>query len=116
MGDEEDSRTALEITRTAEYADIKSLAGILDDDQIMAQLSTCALVIGTDCRLTHIANALSCKVVAVYGQTNPVRNGLVFDAPKAIVRPKNSPEQGGIPVELVDSSDVAKEALILINQ
>ena len=116
LGDEQDSRTAFDITRTAEYADIKTLAGVLDDSQVMQQLKSTSVAIGTDCRLTHIANALGCKVVAVYGQTNPIRNGLVFDAPKVIVRPKNSPEQGGIPVELVDSTDVAQAVLNLINQ
>ncbi len=116
FGDEEDARVAFEITRTAEYADIKSQAGVLTDDEMMSSLKTCDIAIGTDCRLTHIANALGSKVVAVYGQTNPVRNGLVFDAPKAIIRPRHSPEQGGIPVELVEVSDVVSTSLNLINQ
>ena len=116
LGDDEDSRTAAEITKTAEYADIKALAGGLSDDELIGALRKCSLVIGTDCRLTHIANALGIAVVAVYGQTNPLRNGLVFEAPKAIVRPRNSPPQGGVPVEGVEAADVVREALSLINK
>ena len=116
FGDEQDSRTAFEITSTAEYADIVSFAGKLNNEQLMSEISDSDIAIGTDCRLTHLANALGVKVVAVYGQTNPVRNGLVFDAPKAIVRPRNSPAQGGVPVEMVDTSDVFSEALKLIKE
>ena len=83
---------------------------------MIGALRKCSLVIGTDYRLTHIANALGIAVVAVYGQTNPLRNGLVFEAPKAIVRPRNSPPQGGVPVEGVEAADVASEALSLINK
>ena len=116
FGDAQDSRTAFEITRTAEYAEIKSLAGELTDAEMMSAIGECRLAIGTDCRLTHIANALGVPVVAVYGQTNPVRNGLVFDAPKVVVRPRNSPPQGGVSVELVEDSDVVRAALDLINK
>ncbi len=115
-GDDCDCHTAFEITRTAEYAEIKSLAGKLSDSEIMSELKSCSLVVGTDCRLTHIANALGVRVVAVYGPTNPVRNGLVFDAPKSIVRPRNSPIQGGVDVENIYVDDVVAETLKFINQ
>ena len=116
LGDEQDLRTAIDITRIAEYADISSLASKLSDTEMMREISTCDIAIGTDCRFTHIANALGVKVVAIYGQTNSVRNGLVFDAPKVIVRPRNSPAQGGVAVETVEVSDVFEEALKLIKE
>lgn len=116
LGDDIDTQTAFEITRTAEYADIRSLAGRLTDSELMEKFADINVVVGTDCRLTHIANALGKPVVAVYGQTNPVRNGLVSDAPKAVVRPRNSPPQGGVPVEDIDVSDVVSEVLILMKE
>ncbi len=114
-GDDCDCRTAYDITKVAEYAEIKSLAGKLSDAEMMQELKTCSLVVGTDCRLTHIANALGCSVVAIYGPTNPVRNGLVFDAPKVIVRPRNSPLQGGVDVDNINVDDVVAEILKFIN-
>ena len=115
LGDECDCRAAYDITRVAEYAEIRSEAGKLSDSEMMSMLKSCSLVIGTDCRLTHIANALGCTVVAVYGPTNPLRNGLVFDAPKTIVRPRNSPIQGGTDVENVSVDDVVLSALNFLN-
>ena len=115
-GDEPDARTAFEITSGAEYAEIKNYAGKLTDAQMMERLGECTVAVGTDCRLTHIANALGVPVVAVYGQTNPIRNGLVFDAPKAVVRPRNSPPQGGVPVENAEVGDIASAVLNLIKE
>lgn len=115
-GDEPDARAAYAITAQAEYAEIKNYAAKLGDAEIIRRIGACTVAIGTDCRLTHIANALGVPVVAVYGPTNPIRNGLVYEAPRAVVRPRNSPPQGGVLVELVDVGDVASEALKFIKE
>jgi ADP-heptose:LPS heptosyltransferase len=43
----------------------------------------------------HLANALGVPLVALFGPTNPVRTGPVFDAPFIILQPPGCPPTGG---------------------
>ncbi len=49
----------------------------------------------------HLANLLGTSVVAIFGPTNPVRTGPVFEAPYTILQPEGCPATGGMSIELV---------------
>jgi ADP-heptose:LPS heptosyltransferase/lauroyl/myristoyl acyltransferase len=75
--------------RVANFAGKTSLLEFAD------ALRACAAVVCNDTGGMHLANALGVPVVAVYGPTNPVRTGPIFNAPRAILQPANCPPTGG---------------------
>ena len=54
----------------------------------------------------HLANALGTPVVGIFGPTNPVRTGPVFEAPKILLQPENAPVTGGVDIKGVEVSQV----------
>lgn len=58
-------------------------------------LAECALLVTNDTGGMHLANALGVPVVALFGPTNPVRTGPIFQAPVTILQPPGCPATGG---------------------
>ncbi len=58
-------------------------------------LNRCRLVICNDTGGMHLANAIGVPVVALFGPTNPLRTGPVYDAPVSILQPDGCPDFGG---------------------
>ena len=54
----------------------------------------------------HLANMMGTPVVVVFGPTNPVRTGPIFDAPKHILQPEDCPATGGLAIDGVTADRV----------
>lgn len=56
------------------------------------------------------------KPVAIYGATNPLRNGFAFDAPHVEIVPDGCPVQGGGDVRGVSVAQVENAVLSFANK
>jgi lauroyl/myristoyl acyltransferase/ADP-heptose:LPS heptosyltransferase len=75
--------------RVVNMAGATSLAGFA------SALTGCRLLVSNDTGGMHLANAFGIPVVALFGPTNPIRTGPVFDAPHRILQPPGCPPTGG---------------------
>lgn len=89
-----------------DVARVVDRAGKTDLPAYMRELAACRVVCGNDTGGLHLANMLGVPVVGVFGPTNPVRTGPIFDAPKIILQPENCPPTGGAPIENVSAETV----------
>ncbi|MEY4090443.1 MAG: hypothetical protein RJB55_2714 [Verrucomicrobiota bacterium] len=74
---------------------VSDLAGKTDLTTFAARLRSCRLLVTNDTGGMHLANALGVPVVGLFGPTNPVRTGPVFNAPRAILQAPGSTPTGG---------------------
>ncbi len=74
---------------------VENLAGRTDLPAFAAGLAECCLLIANDTGGMHLANALGVPVLALFGPTNPLRTGPVFQAPVRILQPPGCPPTGG---------------------
>ena len=94
---------------------VRDLAGQTDLRAFAEQLLTCTLVICNDTGGMHLANALGVPVLAIFGPTNPVRTGPVFDAPWHCLQPPGCPNTGGHPINGVTPDHVLEKAKAFLN-
>jgi ADP-heptose:LPS heptosyltransferase/lauroyl/myristoyl acyltransferase len=93
---------------------VENIAGRTDLVGFARRLCSCRLLVTNDTGGMHLANALGVPLVALFGPTNPVRTGPVFDdgqAPGAvpsfrIVQPPGCPPSGGASLAGLDPSVV----------
>jgi ADP-heptose:LPS heptosyltransferase len=71
-------------------------------------LGNCAAIVCNDTGGMHLANLFGIPVVAVYGPTNPIRTGPIFDAPRVILQPPNCPPTGGSPLTELPAAHVVE--------
>jgi heptosyltransferase-2 len=90
---------------------ILNLAGETDLAAFFDGLKQCNVVVCNDTGGMHLANMLGTPVVVVFGPTNPVRTGPIFDAPKQILQPEGCPATGGMPIEGVSAERVLAAVL-----
>lgn len=96
------------VARGFDPSRVENLAGKTDLVSFANTLLQCHLIFCNDTGGMHLANALGVPVVGIFGPTNPVRTGPIFDAPKYILQPPHCPETGGAPIAEV-SPDVVFE-------
>lgn len=93
--------TAADATLTREIASVfpagrvTDLAGRTDLPAFAEGLRGCRALVTNDTGGMHLANALGVPVVALFGPTNPVRTGPVFEAPRVILQAPGSAPTGG---------------------
>jgi ADP-heptose:LPS heptosyltransferase/lauroyl/myristoyl acyltransferase len=85
---------------TAEVArvfgpEVEDLAGRTGLAEFAARLAECDLLVTNDTGGMHLANALGIPVLALFGPTNPLRTGPVFQAPVRLLQPPNCAPTGG---------------------
>ncbi len=85
---------------------IKNRAGETNLVEYCDALRNCTVVVCNDTGGMHLANALGIPIVAIFGPTNPVRTGPVFDAPKYILQPEGAPATGAVPIDGVSPEQV----------
>ena len=85
---------------------VSNLAGQTDLLDFARSLCRCAMAIGNDTGGIHLANAFGLPIVAIFGPTNPIRTGPVFQAPFKIVQPIDCPSTGDMPIERVSETNV----------
>ena len=83
------------VARGFDPSRVENLAGKTDLVSFAEALLQCNAVFCNDTGGMHLANALGVPVIAVFGPTNPVRTGPIFEAPKYILQPPNCPTTGG---------------------
>jgi heptosyltransferase-2 len=74
---------------------VEDLAGRTGLGEFSASLLQCDLLIANDTGGMHLANALGIPVLALFGPTNPLRTGPVFQAPVRLLQPPGCPSTGG---------------------
>ncbi|MBI5422704.1 MAG: hypothetical protein HZA32_01370 [Opitutae bacterium] len=74
---------------------VENLAGKTGLVEFAGRLQSCALLVANDTGGMHLANALGVPVIGLFGPTNPVRTGPVFDAPRTLLQPPGCPPTGG---------------------
>jgi heptosyltransferase-2 len=78
---------------------VENRAGRTDLAGFVTGLKECRLLVTNDTGGMHLANALGVPLIALFGPTNPVRTGPVFEAASGagvvILQPPRCPPQGG---------------------
>ena len=85
---------------------VRNLAGKTNLAEFCDGLKNCNVVSCNDTGGMHLANMLGTPVVAVFGPTNPVRTGPIFDSAAHIIQPEGCPATGGAPIIDVTSKRV----------
>ncbi len=80
-------------------------AGKTDLPAYMRELASCCAICGNDTGGMHLANMLGVPVVGIFGPTNPVRTGPIFNAPACILQPENCPPTGGADIRGVSAQN-----------
>lgn len=88
-------------------ARVENLAGKTDLTSYIALLRQCTVLVSNDTGGMHLANALGVPVVGLFGPTNPVRTGPIFDAPHKVVQPGGCPPTGGANLAKLQPETVA---------
>jgi len=89
---------------------VENLAGKTDLRAYCAALRDCAALVTNDTGGMHLANALGVPLIALFGPTNPVRTGPVFDAPVTILQPENCSPTGGGNLDALSPETVRRVA------
>ena len=73
-----------------------------------------ALVIAIDTGGMHLANMFGRPLICIYGVTNALVTGPIFDADKMIVIPDSCPLSGGFPTEDITIESVLKAVHLML--
>jgi ADP-heptose:LPS heptosyltransferase/lauroyl/myristoyl acyltransferase len=85
---------------------LENSAGQTDLSGFIEKLSQSDLIVTADTGGMHLANALGLRIVALFGPTNPLRTGPIFNGPVNILQPNNCPRIGGMPMATLDVETV----------
>jgi len=105
FGTEKD-RTLTDQIATLAKRPVENLAGKTDLRAYCVALRDCTALVTNDTGGMHLANALGVPLIALFGPTNPVRTGPVFDAPVTILQPPNCLPTGGGNLDDLSSATV----------
>lgn len=95
FGTSRDAPITAAVARGFDPIRVQDLAGRTDLDEFAVRLRPLRLLVTNDTGGMHLANALGVPLLALFGPTNPVRTGPVFDAPVRILQPPGCPPTGG---------------------
>jgi len=107
LGTAADAALTAEIARGLGEDRVSDLAGRTSLTEFASTLAGCRLLVSNDTGGMHLANALGVPVVVLFGPTNPLRTGPVFDAMRTLLLPPGCPPTGGGLL-----ADLAPEAVI----
>lgn len=95
---------------------VKDLAGTTDLTAFIAELRRCLAVVCNDTGGMHLASYLGVPLVAIFGPTNPIRTGPIFETPCRILQPPDCPPTGGGAMEDVTAERVSEALSELISR
>ena len=78
---------------------VEDLAGKTNLVEFATALGHCALIVCNDTGGMHIANAIGVPVAGIFGPTNPLRTGPIFNAPVSVLQAPGCPQSGGAPID-----------------
>jgi ADP-heptose:LPS heptosyltransferase len=95
---------------------IQQLCGKTTLIELSQNIQSDDLVISADTGGMHIANMFGKPVVCIYGPTNSIRNGPIFNTKRIILYPEGCSSKGGFPITDVTVDQVISAiALIMDN-
>ncbi len=100
-----------EIAAGFDPARVLNLAGKTGLPDYCRELTRCSVLACNDTGGMHLANMLGVPVVAVFGPTNPVRTGPIFEARAVVLRPPGCPDTGGADIAGVSPDRVTAAVL-----
>ena len=105
-GTEKDIPIHSEIISGVGNSHVSDFAGETTLSELGERIRRCRLCVGNDSGGMHLANALGCPGVVLFGPTNPVRTKPIFDAPLSIVQASDAGPMGGGTMEGISPDDV----------
>lgn len=87
---------------------VEDRAGKTSLVEFAREIVACRLVVCNDTGGMHLASLLGVPLIALFGPTNPLRTGPIFEGKKAIVQPKGCPAIGGSRMDKIDPEKVFK--------
>ncbi len=87
-------------------AQVFNLAGHTNLLEFVDGLRACDVVVCNDTGGMHLANLFGVPVLAVYGPTNPIRTGPIFDLTRVILQPPRCAATGGAPLAQLPAEQV----------
>lgn len=106
FGTSRDKPITVQVSTEFSLYHVLDLAGRTDLLEFATLLKQCELIVCNDTGGMHLANALGVPTVGIFGPTNPIRTGPIFDSPYAIIQPSNCPPTGGCKIQNVSPLDV----------
>jgi ADP-heptose:LPS heptosyltransferase/lauroyl/myristoyl acyltransferase len=103
-----DAAIAAQVCAGMDAGRVSNQAGRTSLVEFAEGLVQCRLLVSNDTGGMHLANALGVPLVGLFGPTNPVRTGPVFDAPFEILQPPGCPPTGGGPLSELLPGTVAR--------
>jgi heptosyltransferase-2 len=95
FGTPNDAAIAAAVGAGFDVARVQNLAGKTDLPAFAERLRGCRLLVTNDTGGMHLANALGVPLLALFGPTNPIRTGPVFNGPTTILQPPGCAPTGG---------------------
>ncbi len=80
---------------------VRNRAGETNLSEYLEALCRNRAVVCNDTGGMHLANLLGVPVYAIFGPTNPVRTGPVYEAETHLLQPPGCPPEGGLPIDEV---------------
>lgn len=114
FGTANDQRITAEVAAGFSPERVLNLAGKTALAGFLQELAGCRLVISNDTGGMHLANAIGVPVAGLFGPTNPVRTGPIFEAPRLIIQPPGCPPTGGASMEEISVEQVLQEIYPLL--
>ncbi|MDR0693269.1 MAG: hypothetical protein LBF49_01705 [Puniceicoccales bacterium] len=93
---------------------ISNLAGKTNILELASYVQRDALVIAIDTGGMHLANMFGRPLICIYGVTNALVTGPIFDADKMIIMPDSCPLSGGFPTEDITIESVLKAVQLIL--
>lgn len=94
-----------------------NLAGKTSITEFAENLSKCELIICNDTGGMHLANLLGIPLIVIFGPTNPIRTGPIFNTRNnVILQPENCPKTGGFPINLISPETVFNKSKEILNK
>jgi lauroyl/myristoyl acyltransferase/ADP-heptose:LPS heptosyltransferase len=87
-------------------ATISNFAGATSLLELVERMQTDDLIISIDSGGMHVANMFGRPLICLYGMTNSVATGPVFESPSVILMPESCPQKGGFPTEDISTETV----------
>lgn len=107
-GTSKDKAITQQIASNFNSTQVLNLAGTTNLITFSEYLTNAAAIICNDTGGMHLANALGKPLIAIFGPTNPVRTGPIFEAPSTILQPFGCPKTGGRAIAGILPSQVFK--------
>jgi ADP-heptose:LPS heptosyltransferase/lauroyl/myristoyl acyltransferase len=107
-GTKTDVKISNEIAMFFHRAAISNLAGHSNLLELADYMQKDSLIIAIDTGGMHFANMFGCPLICLFGLTNRVAIGPIFNAKSKIVMPEGCPARGGFPMEDIEVETVFK--------